>query len=322
MEERESRTVKRRLSTAEEGIVYFIRQVGCSRIKVGTAHRERLQARLAEIQRFNPEQLELLLACPGGQPLEAEIHQQFAHLRSHGEWFNLAPELAIYLAALATRTKNAGTEWGFPAVVDQIAVLLKGITVNDLFSWLEMEERRLQQEAQDFASMQLLLYYLASDPAVMAFIKGGPFSPSVPARGIDDAIARAQMYRRTVEPPSAPSSETVILEPQYFRLPAIKIALRIAETDSILPGLQLAWESVEKADGYLGWNDPNFILQCKYCGEQFRRHWEDEVICLVSESDTEVRPGMPLRVECGQCRQVHTLRRIAKRAEQAAIPTT
>lgn len=59
-------------------VVYYMR-IG-NRVKIGTT--SDIKRRLATI---NPE--ELLATEPGGYDLEKQRHQQFNHLRSHGEWF-------------------------------------------------------------------------------------------------------------------------------------------------------------------------------------------------------------------------------------------
>lgn len=74
-------------------VVYYMR-IG-DRVKVGTT--ANLDLRMAN---FNPE--ELLATEPGGYDVERERHQQFAHLRTHGEWFVYDAELKDHIDTLKT----------------------------------------------------------------------------------------------------------------------------------------------------------------------------------------------------------------------------
>ena len=70
--------------------VYFIRATeGPPRIKIGLAATS-VSRRIAELQTGSPVKLELLHKLPVENPLmvEREMHNRFAHLRVHGEWFD------------------------------------------------------------------------------------------------------------------------------------------------------------------------------------------------------------------------------------------
>lgn len=85
----------RYLARAElRSVVYYMR-IG-NRVKIGyTANlRQRLNA-------INPE--ELLATEQGGPKREAERHQQFAHLRVHGEWFRYEGALVEHVSGLPRR---------------------------------------------------------------------------------------------------------------------------------------------------------------------------------------------------------------------------
>lgn len=75
-------------------IVYYMR-IG-DRVKIGTT--TNLKRRRAEI---NPE--ELLATEPGWYDREEQRHLQFAHLRTHGEWFRLEGELQDHIDELRSQ---------------------------------------------------------------------------------------------------------------------------------------------------------------------------------------------------------------------------
>ena len=82
------------------GTVYFIRASGgTGPVKIGYA--ADVWGRLASLQTGSPVPLCVVATVPGGRALEARLHEQFAQLRSHGEWFHAAPELLEYIASHA-----------------------------------------------------------------------------------------------------------------------------------------------------------------------------------------------------------------------------
>ena len=70
--------------------VYFIAD-GTGHVKIGVSND--VPARMAQLQTGNPTRLRLLAVCPGGEPLERQLHRQFAHVRAEGEWFRLTADL-------------------------------------------------------------------------------------------------------------------------------------------------------------------------------------------------------------------------------------
>lgn len=76
--------------------VYFVQPAAGGLVKIGVA--ADVKSRLATLQTGSPVPLRVLAVLPGGgQAAEAELHERFAHLRSHGEWFEPAPELLAYI---------------------------------------------------------------------------------------------------------------------------------------------------------------------------------------------------------------------------------
>lgn len=80
-------------------LVYFIAAPLAQMIKIGSSRDAYL--RLEQLQTGSPEKLHVIgtITDPSAMILERVLHEQFAHLRSHGEWFCEAPELAAYIAA-------------------------------------------------------------------------------------------------------------------------------------------------------------------------------------------------------------------------------
>jgi hypothetical protein len=80
--------------------VYFIRSGEL--IKIGMS--ADVCGRMAALRTMSPLPLELLAVASGGRPEEASLHQRFAHLRQHGEWFSAVPELLEFIADLSPAT--------------------------------------------------------------------------------------------------------------------------------------------------------------------------------------------------------------------------
>jgi hypothetical protein len=87
--------------------VYFVRAKVTGLIKIGVSGDA--LARLAELRRGCPDELELLAVqpCFEGGILERQLHRQFAHLRVRGEWFK--PTKTVMRAVAAARTWR--NEW-------------------------------------------------------------------------------------------------------------------------------------------------------------------------------------------------------------------
>jgi hypothetical protein len=79
-----------------KGVLYFIQAPINGYIKIGyTAQQPRM--RLLSIQAMSPVELVLLGCCPGDQDDEARLHERFAGIRAHGEWFKACEELLAYI---------------------------------------------------------------------------------------------------------------------------------------------------------------------------------------------------------------------------------
>lgn len=79
-------------------VVYLVRAGDAGPIKIGYA--TNFARRLKELQFFNHEPLTALAVIPGGRSQEHMLHERFAHLRIHGEWFRPGVDLLAFVATL------------------------------------------------------------------------------------------------------------------------------------------------------------------------------------------------------------------------------
>jgi len=88
------------VSEAPSGpLVYFITASNKDNIKIGCASCP--EDRLDYLQTGSPVRLKLLGVMEGGRKKERELHNQFAHLRQHGEWFERSESLLNFIKANA-----------------------------------------------------------------------------------------------------------------------------------------------------------------------------------------------------------------------------
>jgi len=78
--------------------VYFIRSGKHGPIKIGYANF--LQKRLHALRTAHHDELLVLATLAGGEVQEKRLHNQFAHLRKRGEWFEPAEELLLFIETL------------------------------------------------------------------------------------------------------------------------------------------------------------------------------------------------------------------------------
>jgi hypothetical protein len=79
--------------------VYFVFGAGLVKIGRSTCIGDRIQ----ELRCGSPVELHLLLVLPGDAETERELHDRFAHLRRHGEWFDYEAELEGFVLAEARK---------------------------------------------------------------------------------------------------------------------------------------------------------------------------------------------------------------------------
>jgi len=76
--------------------VYFIRSA--DKVKIGVSMN--VPQRIKALRTMSGAEVELLAVAKGTQREEAQLHNRFAHLRTHGEWFRAEPELLDFVASL------------------------------------------------------------------------------------------------------------------------------------------------------------------------------------------------------------------------------
>ncbi len=84
---------------AHGGLTYFVEAVGAGAIKIG--YSRDLSTRIVTLQTASPVPLRIAATLAGPPSLEQKIHCRFMHLRTHGEWFSLAPELIAFMQSEA-----------------------------------------------------------------------------------------------------------------------------------------------------------------------------------------------------------------------------
>jgi hypothetical protein len=84
--------------------IYFIQEAPDGAIKIGYTGGDPF-ARLSALQTGNSKPLKLLAFAPGSPQHERGLHERFADLRLHGEWFRADPRLIGFID---------GMRWAFP----------------------------------------------------------------------------------------------------------------------------------------------------------------------------------------------------------------
>ncbi|MCK1402070.1 GIY-YIG nuclease family protein [Bradyrhizobium sp. 4] len=82
------------------GSIYFVR--AAERVKIGFS--KDVRRRVAELQTFFPEPLDLLLVLPGSILNEHAMHRRFADLCITREWFRYEERIARFVAKNKVRT--------------------------------------------------------------------------------------------------------------------------------------------------------------------------------------------------------------------------
>src|SRR5690606_18191870 len=88
-----------RAKKTERGeIVYFLRAGDF--VKIGKATGS-AKSRVNQLKTGCPFPIEVMTTVPGGLDKERSLHEQFSHLRSHGEWFHAHPLLLSFIKNVA-----------------------------------------------------------------------------------------------------------------------------------------------------------------------------------------------------------------------------
>jgi hypothetical protein len=94
--------------------VYFVEAVGTGFVKIGRS--KDIRTRIAQLRSTNGAILRLLRWENGGAREEKALHERWAGLRSHGEWFIVSAGMAFYMgalpgAAIARHIEGGGIWW-------------------------------------------------------------------------------------------------------------------------------------------------------------------------------------------------------------------
>lgn len=89
------RTAQPRTPRRQSSAIYFVRAGRAGHIKIGSA--SDVVARIKMLQTGCPDELQLLGAMAGNAAMERRLHEQFAHLRVRGEWFEATDELLRFI---------------------------------------------------------------------------------------------------------------------------------------------------------------------------------------------------------------------------------
>jgi hypothetical protein len=95
----QARFGQKRLCEADGCVMYFLAGAGLIKIGISTG----LTSRLRAIRNSSPVPLELLATLPSNNVHEGFTHDQFAHLRKHGEWFTDDGEIRAHIENLVRR---------------------------------------------------------------------------------------------------------------------------------------------------------------------------------------------------------------------------
>lgn len=91
--------------------VYFLLASSVNLIKIGRSGDP--ETRFEQLRLLSPVPLEVIGIIEGGSAVEADLHQQFNHLHSHGEWFHAAHELRrfAWAATMESWWNRGSKEW-------------------------------------------------------------------------------------------------------------------------------------------------------------------------------------------------------------------
>jgi T5orf172 domain len=142
--------------------VYFTRATSTGLIKIG--HTARPEDRARELRGANGDDLETLAVIRrAGRAHEQRLHERFAHLRHHGEWFRPGQELLDFVAELtrAVTPEQRTPERGRPAAGREPY----RVVLPERRNATEGENKRL------YETLTAALHH-AEDPAVKQWVEG------------------------------------------------------------------------------------------------------------------------------------------------------
>lgn len=152
-------------------MIYVMGEQETGIVKLGTANNP--CDRLKQIQAGYPRPLKLLLALPGGQPVEAAMHRYFAELRcSEREWFDFGEENAVYsvMCAWAKHHDLLDVPWSNSELADETEAEVVEV-VEDKPELLPMREPRS-------AAFDVVYTYRDEDGVQLVFTGPTPEKPT------------------------------------------------------------------------------------------------------------------------------------------------
>lgn len=101
-------------------LVYFVQNPDTGLIKIGTSHTTPIRMRALAVQ--EQANLKILGVVTGSYQTEKMLHQYFAHLKEHGEWFRPDNDLLDYIAneVLPPPFELVKQDWDSPLVVRKV----------------------------------------------------------------------------------------------------------------------------------------------------------------------------------------------------------
>lgn len=108
--------------------VYFIANPERSMVKIGKS--TDVASRFGDLSRMNAGKIELLAVVRGYSATERFFHEQWKHLRSHGEWFHLDEALGAFIADAANDEDITVRLCPGPLNLDRIALARRGQDVS------------------------------------------------------------------------------------------------------------------------------------------------------------------------------------------------
>jgi hypothetical protein len=148
-------------------VIYFVR-ADHGIIKIGTT--KNLSVRLFDLCAENRQYLGVLAVMDGERPEEQALHERFAHLRLHGEWFSPTQELLDFI-------ETEGKPWdGMMAVPSRDTWTRKPLILQMRGSekWKDWVERAAKFNRTTVANM--------IDMALTKFVRDSGFKEEPPER--------------------------------------------------------------------------------------------------------------------------------------------
>jgi hypothetical protein len=142
--------------TSKERFIYFMKPVGFpGPIKIGFSNDP--MKRLKSCATWSPIRLQVIATADGDRTIERQLHNHFADIHSHGEWFHPHERLltaikAIKAGATVAEAVDLSEKRGNILAKAQMATKIKNGTVRKptyqkVMDWLDEQERSQESAA-------------------------------------------------------------------------------------------------------------------------------------------------------------------------------